>query len=172
MATLIQRTPVNPRLLSVKYICLPSAPVRISRKIWTARTVVSNEPEDLLQAIPSKKSAAQSNIAIFNISRNIPSSALSALVKRFQDLPLPTIGCLSLGNDGQNGPYLLSYALHESPNNYLEMAVPFRSTIQGTPKIAVGREVARMGKRLESTEWAGDESVIPDQLPEELRMLE
>jgi hypothetical protein len=97
---------------------------------------------------------------------------MSALVKRFQDLPVPAIGCLSLGSDGNSGPYSLSYAFHESPSDRLEMIVPFRSTIQGTPKISLGREVARMEKRLETMEWAGDDSVVPEQLPEDLRNLE
>lgn len=144
----------------------------LHRKLWTSRTVITDTPEDLLSALPSDETMSKSNMAVFTLSRNIPREPLSALVKRFQDLPVPAIGCLSLGNDGNSGPFSLSYAFHESPNDKLEMVVPFRSNIQGTPKTAVGREVARTEKRLETMEWAGDDSVVPDKLPEELSTLE
>lgn len=144
----------------------------VNRNIWTSRTLVTNDPEKLVKALPSDAIISKSALALFTISRNVPRDSLSALVKRFQGLPIPAIGCLSLGSDGSSGPYSISYAFHQPPDDRLEMIVPFRSTIQGTPKIALGREVGRMERRLETMEWAGDDSVVPDELPEELRSLE
>ncbi|KAK9894761.1 hypothetical protein P389DRAFT_198040 [Cystobasidium minutum MCA 4210] len=172
MATLFQSRaarclPVRPARLGSRY---PSPRLQ-HRKIWTARTLVTDNAQDLLKAVPSDESISKCNVALFTISRNVPRDALSGLVDRFQNMPMPAIGCLSLGSDGNSGPYSLSYAFHESPSDRLEMIVPFRSTITGTPKISVGREVGRMEKRPETMEWAGDDSVVPSKLPSDLASL-
>lgn len=144
----------------------------VARNIWTAKTIISMNAETLLEDLPVLKQDPDNTTAVlFNISRNTPPNVLSPLVKSFQDLPFPAIGCLSHGHDGSNPPYMLSYALHKASDSVLEMVVPFRSSIKGTPKIALGREVSQLEKNVHSTEWAGDSAVVPEALPEELRKL-
>lgn len=172
MATLFTSTATRRSTSQAGKVSTILRPSKLHRKIWTARTLVTDKAEDLLQAVPSNETLSKSNIALFTISRNVPRDALSALVNRFQSLPMPAIGCLSLGSDGNSGPYSLSYAFHEAPDDRLEMIVPFRSTIKGTPKISLGREIGRMAKKPETMEWAGDDSVRPEGLPRDLSSLE
>lgn len=142
------------------------------RRIWTAKTVVSSNADDLLSALPQPEHHQDSNAAIFSISRSVPGSVLGTLVKHFQDFPVTAIGCLTHGNEDGSAPYSLSYAIHKSRQNQLELVVPFRSNIKGIPKTALGREVSRREKKVHDAEWAGDDSVVAEDLPEELQSLE
>lgn len=144
----------------------------LRRQLWMTRTTTSNSPEELLQALPSLAHATDSSAALFTISRNVPSYILSKLVSHFQDFPSTAIGCLTTGSETGSAPYTLSYALHKSPQSMLEMAVPFRSEIAGTPKIALGREVGRLEHRVYDGEWAGDAAMAASPLPEALEGLE
>jgi hypothetical protein len=136
------------------------------------RTVVSDAPEELLEALPSSSNAQESSAALFTVSRNVPGETLSKLVEHFQNFPSTAIGCLTNGSEDGAGPYRLSYALHKSPQSVLEMVVPFRSSIAGTPKIALGREVGHLDKRVYDGEWAGDAATAAEDLPEALKQLE
>jgi hypothetical protein len=110
---------------------------------------------------------------MFTVSRNVPQSSLSKLVKHFQDFPSKAIGCLAYGHEDGSGPYSLSYAIHKSSDAQLELVVPFRSDITGVPKISLGREVSRKEKKVYDAEWAsGDDSIMAEGLPEELQNLE
>ena len=145
-----------------------------TRKIWTARTVISNDPEELLASLPARDSelVTRSTAAIFTVSRSVPPPVLSKIVDYFQSFPSRAIGCLSLGNEDGTGPYTFSHAVHRSPENTLELVIPFRSDIEGVPKIALGREVGRKKQKVHQSEWAGDGAVIPEDLPDELSSLE
>lgn len=136
------------------------------------RSVVTDSPEELLQALPAVNHAKDSSAALFTISRNVPSPVLSKLVEHFQNFPSNAIGCLTTGSEEGAAPYTLSYALHKSPQSTLEMVVPFRSSIAGTPKIALGREVGRLKARTYDGEWAGDAAVEAESLPLALQQLE
>lgn len=149
-----------------------SSHISSARYLWSTRTFVFDTDEALLEALPSVKEANQSTLVLFAISRNVPAPTLSKLVQHFQDYPTKAIGCLSYGDEGGRAPYTLSYALHKATGNTLEMAVPFRSIISGTPKISLGREVSRLEKNVRNTEWAGDASIPAELLPPELRVLE
>lgn len=131
-----------------------------------------NQPEELLASLPPAQDANGSSAALFTLSRNTPPNVLSKLVEHFQGLPARAIGCLSYGAEDGSAPYGMAYALHRPPRHTLEMVVPFRSTIAGTKKIALGREVHKLEKSMGSPDFAGDGAVVPDELPEELVGLE
>lgn len=136
------------------------------------RTSISSSPEELLKALPSASHAAESTAALFTVSRNMPANILGKLVSHFQDFPSTAIGCLTTGSEDGSAPYSLSYALHKSPQSTLEMVIPFRSDIAGTPKIALGREAGRLEHRMYDGEWAGEAAVDSSPLPEALAHLE
>ena len=142
-----------------------------TRTLWTTRTIVADSPETLVAGLPSIQQAKDSSLALFSVSRNVPASSLSKLVKHFQDLPSKAVGCLSYGNEEGTSPYTLAYALYTPSSSHLEVVVPFRSVIAGTSKVILGREVSQIEKHVENAEWAGDASVAAELLPEELRGL-
>lgn len=111
------------------------------------------------------------SVALYTLSRNLPREALSTIVQHFQNLNSKAIGCVSHGSEDGSGPFSLSYAIHQPPQNRLELAIPFRSEISGTPKIALGREVvhSRLQRDISSAEWAGDASVAAEEVPKELQ---
>lgn len=133
---------------------------------------MADSTHDLFAGLPTADATSDGNVALFTVSRNVPAESLGRIVKHFQDLNPRAIGSLSYAREDGSSPMVLSYALHRSPQNALELVVPFRSSIAGIPKIALGREVSRMAKKVHDAEWAGDSSVEPEALPDELARLE
>lgn len=147
------------------------------RTLWTTRTTYSNDANDLLEALPQQATAAASDaVTLFSISRNTPPKVLQSLFEAFQKSPGFSIGCLSYGpEDNSERLYSLSYATHTSSKGSLELCVPFRSTLTGIPKIALGREVRRRDASSDDPidmQWAGDAALVSEKLPEDLRGLE
>lgn len=156
------------------YRCPPCL-AHFRRNIWTCKTVSTTSIDILLEALPDETQTRSVDTTLFTLSRNIPAPTLSALFARINSLPGIAIGCLSHSAEDSKEPYTLAYASHTPEQGSLQLCVPFRSTLKGLPKIALGREVQR--SKMDSNEpidmeWAGDTSAAADPLPEALQGLQ
>lgn len=131
-----------------------------ARSIWTARTLISSSPASLLSALERDQSESQSNagersVTLYAISKNLPSDTLSSARSQiFQKnnslgvlsevLPTGLVAHLAPNQapSGRNmtGPFSIALATY-TPRDENHKIVPFKSTVQGRPNIALGREI-------------------------------
>jgi hypothetical protein len=125
---------------------LASSSEKSRRNLWTAVTLSSGSAEAVEAATLAQLSThhGHSNI-LAALSDSLPPNVLSSIVSRLQrgeDKTTSVIGCLShAAIPSQRYSVSLAFFSPEPSTSPSSRIVPFRSTIKGRPRIALGREI-------------------------------
>lgn len=151
--------------------CLVSREQR--RSIWTCRTLISSSPDSLVQALPkhlpssAAAAAAAASTTVYALSKNIPSKLIKQARSSLdndksvgvlsEQLPPQLVAHLAPDQaaSGRNmtGPFSIAVATY-TPRDKDHKMLTFKSTVQGRPNIALGREI----KQQSSTGGGGDKA--------------
>ncbi|BGP11751.1 hypothetical protein JCM10049v2_007671 [Rhodotorula toruloides] len=127
--------------------------VRAQRRThWHCSTLISHSPSSLLSHIEALPRPAQDSVTLFALSKNTPQELVgrvrevlgkegrTSLGTLAEVVPSSLLSRLAPSLPSKDEAFHLSLATY-SPTPPSSRAIPFRSTLQGRPPVALGREI-------------------------------